>query len=120
MDEADGGWFICRVGYVETARALGLAGGEASVRALRGEWPAFSVVEVSQDLADAASDLARGHELRSLDALHLAAALTLPLSDLLVATWDKRLHAATRSVGLDPLPAELGRGVPVGRSSRLR
>jgi predicted nucleic acid-binding protein len=110
MDEADGGWFICRVGYVETARAIGLAGGDAAVRALRVEWPAFSVVEVSQDLADAASDLSLEHELRSLDALHLAAALTLPRSGLLVATWDKRLHAAIRSVGLALLPAELGRG----------
>jgi predicted nucleic acid-binding protein len=108
MDEADGGWFICRVGYVETARAVGLAGGEAALRALRAEWPAFSVVEVSQDLADAASDFSLEHELRSLDALHLAAALTLPRSDLLVATWDKRLHAAMRSVGLALLPAELG------------
>jgi predicted nucleic acid-binding protein len=110
MDEADGGWFICRVGYVETARAIGIAGGEAAVRAFRAEWPAFSVVEVSQDLADAASDLSREHELRSLDALHLAAALTLPRSELLVATWDRRLHAAARSVGLDLLPAQLGQG----------
>jgi hypothetical protein len=47
MDEADGGWFICRVGYVETARAIGLAGGDAAVKAFRSEWPAFSVVEVS-------------------------------------------------------------------------
>jgi len=108
MDEADGGWFICRVGYVETARAIGLAGGDAAVKAFRSEWPAFSVVEVSQDLADAASDLSLEHELRSLDALHLAAALTLPRSDLLVATWDKRLHTAIRSVGLALLPAELG------------
>jgi uncharacterized protein len=110
MDEADGGWFICRVGYAETSRAIGLTGGETTVRAFRVEWPAFSVVEVSQDLADAASNLSLEHELRSLDALHLAAALTLPRNDLLVATWDRRLHAATRSVGLDLLPAELDRG----------
>jgi predicted nucleic acid-binding protein len=107
MDEADGGWFICRVGYVEAARAIGLAGGEVAVKAFRAEWPAFSVVEVSQDLADAASGLSLEHELRSLDALHLAAALTLPRADLLVATWDKRLHAASHSVGLALLPAEL-------------
>ncbi len=107
MDEADGGCFICRVGYVETARAIGLTGGETAVRALRVEWPAFSVVEVSPDLADAASNLSLEHELRSLDALHLAAALTLPRSDLLVATWDKRLHAASGSVGLALLPTEL-------------
>jgi predicted nucleic acid-binding protein len=108
MDEADGGWFICRVGYVETARAIGLAGGDGAVKAFRSEWPAFSVVEVSQDLADTATHLSLEHELRSLDALHLAAALTLPRSDLIVATWDGRLHAAARSVGLGLLPAALG------------
>jgi predicted nucleic acid-binding protein len=62
---------------------------------------------VSQDLAAAASDLSLEHELRSLDSLHLAAALTLPRADLLVATWDKRLRAAVRLVGLALLPAEL-------------
>ena len=108
MDEADGGWFICRIGYVEAARAVGLVAGDAAVKALRTEWPAFSIVEVSQTLAEAASVLALEHELRSLDALHLAAALTLPRSELLVATWDRRLHAAVRSVGLALLPAELG------------
>jgi predicted nucleic acid-binding protein len=63
---------------------------------------------VSQDLADTATDLALEHGLRSLDALHLAAALALPADDLLVASWGKRLHAGARSAGLRLLPAELG------------
>lgn len=106
MARADN-WFICRVGYVETARAIGLAAGDGAVRALRAEWPAFSVVEVSQDLADSATALALEHELRSLDALHLAAALILPREDLIVATWDKRLHTAAGSAGLELLPPRL-------------
>jgi predicted nucleic acid-binding protein len=62
---------------------------------------------VSQDLADSAVDLSLEHELRSLDALHLAAALILPPQDLVVATWDKRLHTAAGSAGLGLLPLEL-------------
>jgi len=42
--------------------------------------------------------------MRSLDALHLAAAVLLPPADLVVATWDRRLHAAALAVGLRVLP----------------
>ena len=51
--------------------------------------------------------LAVERELRSLDALHLAAALLLPRNDLVLATWDRRLHAAARAEGLAVLPAVL-------------
>jgi uncharacterized protein len=106
MDGADG-WFICRVGFVEAARALGLSGGRAAVRAFREEWPAFGVIEVDQDLVERASKLAVDHELRSLDALHLAAALVLPRDGRVLATWDRRLHAAGEAEGLDLLPVSL-------------
>lgn len=106
MKRADG-WFACRVAYVETARALGLTTGKASVADFRGEWPAFSVIEVDQALTEDASALALEHQLRSLDALHLAAALVLADAELVLATWDRRLHAAGRSVGLKLLPTQL-------------
>ena len=35
-----------------------------------------------------------------MDALDLAAALILPREDLLLATWDRRLHAAGKAEGL--------------------
>jgi uncharacterized protein len=44
---------------------------------------------------------------RSLDALHLAAALVLPEEDLVFAVWDRRLHAAARAEGLQTLPDTL-------------
>jgi predicted nucleic acid-binding protein len=44
------------------------------------------------------------HDLRSLDALHLASALVLPREDLTVAVWDRRLHAAARADGLELFP----------------
>lgn len=106
MDSADG-WFICRIGFVETTRAVSIAAGQTAVRALREEWPAFGVIEVDQELVERSAVLAVKHELTSLDALHLAAALVLPRSDLAMATWDRRLHAGARAEGLDLLPVEL-------------
>jgi predicted nucleic acid-binding protein len=46
-------------------------------------------------------------ELRSLDALHLAAALLLPRADLTVATWDRRVHQAVSAQGVSLLPKRL-------------
>jgi len=106
MQEADG-WFMCRVGFVETARAVSLAAGDRAVRGFRSEWPAFGVVELDQELAERATGLAAAGVLRSLDALHLAAALLLPRVDLRLATWDRRLHRAAAQQGLDVLPARL-------------
>jgi hypothetical protein len=50
MQHADG-WFICRVGFVETIRAVSIAGGPTAANALRREWPAFGVVEADEALA---------------------------------------------------------------------
>jgi predicted nucleic acid-binding protein len=103
MRGADG-WFVCRVGYVETSRALVLTGGRPAAKALHAEWPAFGVIEVDQALVEHASALAVDRELGSLDAMHLAAALVLPQEHLVLATWDRRLHAGARAEGLDVLP----------------
>lgn len=107
MDDASA-WSICRIGFVETARAVGLAAGPKAVEKVEKEWPAFDVVEVDRDLAEHAAQLTRSAELRTLDALHLAAALALPGGDLTVATWDVRLNRAARYHGLETLPANLG------------
>jgi predicted nucleic acid-binding protein len=101
MGQAEG-WFTCRVGYVETLRAVGLTAGPQAAAAVRREWSAMGVVEVDERLAEAAARLAL--ELRSLDALHLAAALLLPRAELVVATWDRRLHVAAHTYGLSLLP----------------
>lgn len=101
-------WSMCRVGYVETVRAVGLAGGLEVAKRVEADWLSFDVVEVDRALAEHAAELALSTELRSLDALHLAAALVLPSEDLTVATWDARLHRAARSQGLETLPAAVG------------
>lgn len=106
MDGADS-WFVCRVGFVEVTRALVLAAGQSAANAFRQEWPAFGVIEVDQDLVERASALAAPRQLRSLDALHLAAALLLPTEDLVIATWDRRLHSAAGAEQLAVLPESL-------------
>jgi len=98
------GWFMCRVGFVETVRAVGLAAGAKAMRTVENEWSAFGVIEVDQRLADHAAHLALAHGLRSLDSLHLAAALALPSDDLLFATRDRRLHVAAAAEHLQVIP----------------
>lgn len=101
-------WSTCRIGYVETVRAVALAGGRKAVKRIDTDWLSFDVVEVDAALAEHAAQLALSTELRSLDALHLASALVLPSQDLTVATWDARLHRAVRERGLQTLPPALG------------
>jgi predicted nucleic acid-binding protein len=103
MAGADG-WFMCRIGFLETARAVELAASPAAVGSLRAEWPAFGVIEIDQQLLEDATDLVFRHELRTLDALHLAAALVLPREDLTLAVWDRRLHTAAGAEGLTVVP----------------
>ena len=67
----------------------------------------FDVVEIGGRLAEDAAELAIERELRSLDALHLAAALTIPDDGLVLATWDRRLHAAAGAEGLRLIPEVL-------------
>jgi hypothetical protein len=100
-------WFICRIGFVETVRAVGLAVGTEAAERVREEWPSFGVVEVTQELAEHAAQLTMAHDLRSMDALHLAAALLLPRDRLMLATWDRRLHAAALAHELAVLPEGL-------------
>jgi predicted nucleic acid-binding protein len=100
-------WFICRVGFVETVRAIGLAAGARAARAAKDEWPAFAIIEVDQPLVEHAAALALDHDLRSLDSIHLAAALVLGPIDLRFATWDRRLHRAAGAEGLKLTPQGL-------------
>jgi hypothetical protein len=57
------------------------------------------LVEVSPAILDRAGRLAPA-ALRTLDAIHLATALTLPFADLDFITYDHRLAGAARDAGL--------------------
>ncbi len=102
-----GAWLACRIAYVETVRAVTLAGGRKAARRVASDWQSFDVVEVDDKLAEHAAELTVSSELRTLDALHLAAALVLPPERITFATWDARLHRAARGQGLRVLPDPL-------------
>lgn len=98
---------MCRVGFVETISAVAREGAKRDVGKIERDWLYIEVVEADRGLCERAGQLAASHRLRALDALHLAAALSLPAGDLTFATWDVRLHRAAREEGLATLPVEL-------------
>ena len=72
-------------------------------------WASVRPVELTAAVERQAGQLARTHALRSADAVHLASALALADSDLVIAAWDRRLHAGAATAGLHVAPAELPR-----------
>lgn len=114
--DAASGLHTCRVAYPEARAAiaamrraarLDAARSLASRASLEGAWLRLQVVEVTSSLATTAGDLAERHALRGFDAVHLAAALEVAGSDLILATWDVRLWHAAHAEGLRVLPADL-------------
>jgi hypothetical protein len=72
-----------------------------------GFWDAVRPVELTAAVARHAGQLARRHDLRAADAVHLASALALGDPELIVAVWDRRLHAGAYDVGCRVAPAQL-------------
>jgi predicted nucleic acid-binding protein len=100
-------WSMCRIGFVETARAVARGGRRSDLAEVERDWIHFDVIELDDALAGYAARLSIATGLRTLDALHLAAALSLSGDDVTFATWDARLHRAAREHGLRTLPAAL-------------
>jgi len=107
-----------RLAYPEVRAALAAAGRNHDLdpgqladaeQAWESYWAAIRPVELTAAVAQHAGDLARTHALRGADAVHLASALVIGDPDLIVAVWDRRLHAGAQAVGLRVAPAELGR-----------
>lgn len=93
-----------RVTYVEVARALGRVSQQAAER-WQQDWGFHEAIEFNQDVAEHAASLSVHHGLRSLDAIHLASALTMKTA-MRFATWDARLWDAAQAVGLRTIPEE--------------
>jgi predicted nucleic acid-binding protein len=68
-------------------------------------WSDLVAVLVDAALAGSAAALAGAHELRGQDAIHLASALRLADSELVLATWDRRLRQAALDEGVAVAPA---------------
>ena len=98
---------MCRIGFVETVRAVARGGVPADVERMESDWASIDVIEVDEALTAHAAKLAVDHRLRTLDALHLAAGLALAGDAPMFVTWDIDLHRAAREQGLRTLPAEL-------------
>ena len=68
-------------------------------------WAATRPVELTAAVERHAGLLAGVHALRGADAVHLASALAIADPDLIVAVWDRRLHAGAAAAGLLVAPA---------------
>ena len=98
---------MCSIGFTETVRAVARAGEPADVERVERDWASIGAIDVDEALAWQAAKLAVRHGLRTLDALHLAAALATADDDPTFVTWDVALHRAARAEGLRVFPASL-------------
>lgn len=83
---------LCRLGF-------GPDESDAVQKCLRDDWDRFHVVPVDPACLDRAAEIGCRHEVRTLDALHLAAADRLP-RPLVLLTFDRRQGEAARSLDL--------------------
>jgi uncharacterized protein len=80
---------------------------DAAERDWDGYWAATRPVELTSAVERHAGQLARDHALRGADAIHLASVLAVGDPDLIVAVWDRRLHAGAQAAGCRVAPARL-------------
>jgi len=100
---------MVRIGYAETRRPISVASGgaKAPLRRFEDEWRRIEVVEIDQPMVERTAVLAEEERLGALDALHLAAALSVSTPRLIFATWDRELHGAALRHRLEVLPARI-------------
>jgi len=103
-----------RLAYPEVRAALGAAGrdhrlGAEAQRQAEAAWEEFwaatRAVELTQNIAARAGQLAGEHALRGADAVHLASALAVGTSELVFAAWDQRLRSGVEATGMRLAPA---------------
>ena len=73
-----------------------------------GYWAATRPVKLTAAVERHAGQLARAHALPGADAVHLASSLAIGDPELIVAVWDRRLHAGAQAAGCRVAPAKLG------------
>ena len=62
-------------------------------------WAATRTVELTDDIAAHAGDLASRHALRGADSVHLASLLAVGVTETLFAVWDQRLRTGAKATG---------------------
>lgn len=98
----------CRAAIARGAKA-GRVDAAAAIRSLDQVWGAVQTLDVDLRLSARAGELASGHLLKGIDALHLATALEIAAPELPVAfaTFDRALARAARAERLaTPLAAD--------------
>ena len=105
----DRAWVTGRHTRIEVRRNLARVLSGAKLRDKRDEfdddWSSCEVVELDEATCALAVEIAEGIGVRSLDALHLAAARRVGSGTLPVLTYDLRLAQAARSLGFQVLGA---------------
>jgi len=106
---SDADWVTARHTWVEVLRAIALLhDGRERQRmdaAFRSDWTRLHIVEIDEETCERAADVARAHGTRTLDALHLAAALRVGGPGFRFLTYDLRQARAGRALGLTVLGA---------------
>ena len=104
-----------RLAYVEVRAALAAArrahrlGAEEQHRGQvmwEEYWAATRVVELTEDIARRAGDLATDHALRGADAVQLASVLAIGARETVFAVWGQRLRAGAQQAALRLAPSE--------------
>lgn len=104
-----------RQAYPEVCAALAAAGrnrkleGEAMATCRRNwerTWRELQPVELTARVAQAAGRLAERRSLSGADAVHLASALEVGTPRLVMAVWDRRLHAGALAERLSVAPRD--------------
>ena len=105
-----------RLAYPEVRAALAASGRSAELtddelRDAEAAWEDFCAairpVELTAAVEQTAGALAARRALRGADAIHLASALAVGTPDLVVAVWDRRLHAGVVAERLAVAPQTL-------------
>lgn len=107
--KADQVWIAGRHAFVEVRRTLDrVLDGDRFTEAKRrfaSHWARTTIVELDQVTVEMAAELAEVTKVRSLDALHLAAARRTGRAAISFLTYDLRLAQAARSLGFHVLGA---------------
>ncbi len=89
----------CALARVEVVRAVS-GGGPAAVAHARRQIDRLDQINLGRDLLDDAATLSLGAVLRSLDAIHLAAARSIGADLTAVVTYDQRMLDAATALGI--------------------
>jgi len=102
--DADADWTTSAVTEVEVRRVLALRLSPELVSSSRSaflrDWERIAVVAADATTMGLASSLAEATGVRSLDALHLASARRVSSRSMRIVTFDVRMAAAARTLGM--------------------